>query len=137
MSPLLPLLVAGGVVLLAAGRRRGSGATVTLTTADFGDYGPGVAAVSLRVGETLEVRMPSQGGVPYGWDMEGEGDADLVETMSTLPCPESMPGCTSTDVYRYLALSPGEALITATYSSFIDDDEPPVQQHVIPVTVAE
>jgi len=133
MNLLLPLLVAGGVVLVASGRRRGSRAKVTLTPEDFGDYGYDVAAVQLRVGETLAIRTPSQA-IPFRWELS---DPDfMLVTAESIPCATSMPGCVSTNVRRYLAIAPGEALIRATYGS-TNLSEPRTEDHLIPVLITE
>ena len=135
MNLLLPLLVAGGVVLVASGRRRGSRAKVILTPEDFAAYGPDVAAVHLRVGETLALRFPSSA-IPFWWVVAPTDPSLVAATAEAIPCPEPMPGCVSTNVRRYLALAPGEMTIFATYGP-TDPNQPRDREHTIPVIITE
>ena len=85
-------------------------ATITVTKEQGG------RKIALKVGDILQIELPSRGGTGYSWFPEATG-APYLKLMSeaTQPVGESRPGSPVKQVWRFKAEKPGACEIKMAY----------------------
>jgi len=130
----LPLLV---ILVLAAcgGGGTSSGTSPSATASPSGHVvkvkvplGKGTTkeAVSMKVGDTLEVTLESNASTGYTWSQEGQFDMAVLEAAGNeSQGPESpMPGAPGIQIYRFKALAPGSTGVILTYARPFENKKP-------------
>ena len=85
-------------------------ATVTVTKAQ------GDREIALKVGDTLQIELPSRGGTGYSWSVEANGAPYLkLLSQSTRAAQEPRPGSPVMQVWRFKAEQPGACEIKIAY----------------------
>jgi len=85
-------------------------ATVTVTKAQ------GDREIALKVGDTLQIELPSRGGTGYSWSVEANGAPYLkLLSQSTRAAQEPRPGSPVMQVWRFKAAQPGTCEIKMAY----------------------
>ena len=85
-------------------------ATVTVTKAQGG------REIALKVGDTLQIELPSRGGTGYSWSVEANGAPYLkLLSQSTRAAQEPRPGSPVMQVWLFKAAQPGACEIKMAY----------------------
>ena len=100
--------------------------------------GEASAAVDLRVGQLLEIRVPVRAGTGYGWQSAGNVPPSLEfvgrHSMPRLP-DNSMPGGRETQLLIYRAVASGSGQLTIVYQRPWETGLPPARTVRYQVTV--
>ncbi len=132
--PLVPLLLAGAVILVAKSRRdkvtdKNGGAEQESTLITDLDALP--SEIELNVGDVLTVELPHASGTTYEWTiyMEAvEGDPTLIDSEEVEEPEEAMPGAPYVHRFVLEAAAPGSVRVDFADQNQLDDTEPPVAQ---------
>ena len=85
-------------------------ATITVTKEQGG------REIALKVGDTLQIELPSRGGTGYSWFVEANGAPCLkLMSQSTRAAQEPRPGAPVMQVWRFKAQKPGATEIKMAY----------------------
>jgi inhibitor of cysteine peptidase len=94
--------------------------------------------VTLRVGNTLTVKLGSNYSTPYRWTIETKiGDSTIVKQTDhrfVQPTSDAL-GAPGTEVWTFAALKPGTTTITTSYASFVGKNAKPLCTYTANVTV--
>jgi predicted secreted protein len=87
-----------------------AGATITVTKEQAG------REIALKVGDILQIELPSRGGTGYSWFAEANG-APYLKLMfeAAQQVGQSHPGSPVTQVWRFKAAKPGATEINLVY----------------------
>jgi predicted secreted protein len=97
-------------LMLAQSPLMAADATITVTKEQGG------REIALKVGDILQIELPSRGGTGYSWFVEANGAPYLkLMSQSTRAAPEPRPGAPVMQVWRFKAEKPGATQIKMTY----------------------
>jgi predicted secreted protein len=97
-------------LMLAQSPLMAADATITITKEQGG------REIALKVGDILQIELPSRGGTGYSWFAEANGAPYLkLMSQSTRAAPEPRPGAPVMQVWRFKAEKPGATEINMAY----------------------
>jgi inhibitor of cysteine peptidase len=104
-------------------------------TVEIGELGPAVS-VSLNVGDTLRVVLPSTPSTGYSWHVAGDDTTGAVQTKGSKYQPrEQRPGASGTQTLTFLARSAGQNHLTLSYARPWEKKVKPARSYAVSVTV--
>lgn len=100
----------------------------------------GKDSTALRVGQDLQVRLRSQAGTGYSWDLaSGDGGAVAYRnrTNERDGDAESAPGAAVWETFNFRARSPGQTVLTFAYRRPWEKSAAPARTFELSITVAQ
>ena len=91
--------------------------------------------VSLNVGDTLRVVLPSTPSTGYSWHVAGGGAALKPVSSSNTPSAQPRPGAAGRQTLAFTAAAPGEENLVLDYSRPWEKGKPAARQYAIGVKV--
>lgn len=134
------LILLAVAVSLAAGCASSSSAPAPPIVVSVAGESQGKDSTALRVGQDLQVRLRSQAGTGYSWDLAG-GDGGAVafrnRTNERDGDTESAPGAAVWETFNFRARSPGQAVLKFAYRRPWEKSAAPARSFELSVTVAQ
>jgi inhibitor of cysteine peptidase len=105
---------------------------ISITEADKGD------AVTMNVGQTIQVTLPTDPSTGYEWLLVSEGSPVLEFLMpSSFEQQGDNPGAGGLETFTFVGLQPGETWISMIYHRTFEPEIPAVQTFELQVLVSE
>jgi inhibitor of cysteine peptidase len=111
------------------------------TTVEVGELGPAVQ-VSLQVGDTLRVVLPSTPSTGYTWRPTGDDTAGVMQVKnsqsqdSQYKAGQPRPGASGTQTFTLTAKAPGQDHLTLNYIRPWEKNVKPARTYAVNITVA-
>lgn len=105
-------------------------------TVEIGELGSAVQ-VSLHVGDTLRVVLPSTPSTGYSWQPSGDDTAGAMQVKSSqYNAGQPRPGASGTQTFTLIAKAPGQDHVKLNYARPWEKNAKPARTYAVNITVA-